>query len=543
MHFNLIPEYAISTDRQILLFDSNWTKLDLTITQEDLRSIKTITYDAVHDVFYLADKKQPKIFSLQVKDGKSFIIDKFADISKNQSIQDLVYDFHDDALYWSTSNRRIMKLTQQKKDKNIKMIEEVFLDVGEEVSGLEIDTCGRNLYFTTTSGDNPSVNVIPLDKSTLPRSFSHKDHTKPVAISLDHQSRRLYVADVKEYRSYSIDSYGSNGFDFRNEISNGGKLPRSITVDKNSVYYVEGDQHSLNRFMKDQSGKKTSEVMQKLPSDPSDIIVRSNFIVDHDLKNCEVSAKRMSKVKEEIKKTETQSIAITKNCLHGGSLDVKSSSCICKEDFDGEFCEINLCYNFCLNGVCTVERSSLTQKLAPHCSCESGYEGKRCEIDVCNKFCLNNGKCYMTNRKEPACHCKSDFTGSRCELMKVNYDTSSTTVTILESNNSSTTTSLPIVFPFEKSVDDLPPNCPEDNDKKNNRIFLYIGIAGLVGSTLIIFVLTLLLWKRRALPRPKPHKKYVIHKKIDNLTYRPTTEQCEVVIEDCCNMNICETVS
>jgi len=33
----------------------------------------------------------------------------------------------------------------------------------------------------------------------------------------------------------------------------------------------------------------------------------------------------------------------------------------------------------------------------------------------------------------------------------------------------------------------------------------------------------------------------VVTKNVTPLTCRPTTEQCEITIEDCCNMNICDT--
>lgn len=45
--------------------------------------------------------------------------------------------------------------------------------------------------------------------------------------------------------------------------------------------------------------------------------------------------------------------------------------------------------------------------------------------------------------------------------------------------------------------------------------------------------------------RPRIKKTYVVHKNVTPtpLTCRPTTEQCEITIENCCNMNICDTVS
>lgn len=471
-----------------------------------------------------------------MKNEESFVIKELVDVNE-LNIQDLVYDFHDDALYWSTRySSKIMRMKNLQKSK----VKEVFYVAGDEVSGLELDTCNRNLYFTTTSGDNPSINVIPIDKKTKARSFG-TDHVKPIAISLDHQSRRLYVADVKKYSSYSIDSYSSTGSDFRNEISSSYNSPRSIAVDKNFVYYVEGDSHFLRRFEKLSDGKKTSNVMMKFNSDhdPSDIIVRNNFIVDFNQKTCHFNSANIQKVKNDLENSKPKEVATipTKNCLHGGNLDKMSSNCVCKEDFDGEFCEIHLCYNFCLNnGDCSMRKDLLTQKLEPHCSCKSGFTGAHCELDVCNNFCLNNGKCFLDHRNEPTCDCKSDFTGARCEVKVI--EVPSTTITIIDTINS-TTTSVPINMPYE----DLISNCPSPKVHDFPPILLYIAVGGFAIASLLVILLTFLLCKRRTILRPKPHKKYVIHKKMDNLTYRPTTEQCEVVIEDCCNMNICETVT
>lgn len=46
--------------------------------------------------------------------------------------------------------------------------------------------------------------------------------------------------------------------------------------------------------------------------------------------------------------------------------------------------------------------------------------------------------------------------------------------------------------------------------------------------------------------RPRIKKRIVVNKSITPLTNRPPqqqNQQCEITIENCCNMNICETVS
>lgn len=44
--------------------------------------------------------------------------------------------------------------------------------------------------------------------------------------------------------------------------------------------------------------------------------------------------------------------------------------------------------------------------------------------------------------------------------------------------------------------------------------------------------------------RPRIKKRIIVNKNVTPLTYRPQQpiEQCEITIENCCNMNVCETV-
>ena len=48
------------------------------------------------------------------------------------------------------------------------------------------------------------------------------------------------------------------------------------------------------------------------------------------------------------------------------------------------------CLNFCFNGDC-----KLTSLNIPHCHCQNNFTGKRCEVNVCYNYCLNNGVCRV----------------------------------------------------------------------------------------------------------------------------------------------------
>lgn len=557
-YFDSILEYAVCTKEKIILYDKDWKQLEPSIRKDGFEHMKAITYDPVNDILYFTDRHHPQtsIFSLKVNDDTTFLTTPLVPRSPNEVIEDLIYDVHDKALYWSDSgNKKIVKLIFDR-SKNLKWRNETFLDIKGEVSGLELDSCQRNLYYTIVTETSPSINVVSIDKKgEKPLSFGNENHYKPIAIAMDHQERRLYVADVKKYNSYSIDSILADGSDFRTEISKAYKTPRSVAVDSEYVYYVEGNGHELRKFKK---GSNDSEPFLELPFDPSDIIVRSNFITDLDPENCKVPAHKIEQVKKEIENKAHEKETPNKICLHGGSLDKTTSSCMCMENFDGDYCEINLCYNFCLNGGdCSMNRNEMSQNLEPTCSCKRGFVGERCEIDVCSNYCLNDGKCSVGINKKPRCSCSDKFFGARCENLKVEP-----TPMINESHGDAkkdidiTTSTEALNVPEQHAADvhrELLENLNKNPEisrsdfkrcSENSVNTTYVILAVCITFSLLLFLIILVVIRKINRPmRPKIRKKYVVHKNIEPLTYRPTTEQCEVIIEDCCNMNICETVS
>lgn len=71
--------------------------------------------------------------------------------------------------------------------------------------------------------------------------------------------------------------------------------------------------------------------------------------------------------------------------------------------------------------------------------------------------------------------------------------------------------------------------------------FIILSVCLLV-MIVIVVVLSVMVFRLRRRPRIK--KRIIVNKNVTPLTYRPqSTEQCEITIENCCNMNVCETVS
>lgn len=117
-------------------------------------------------------------------------------------------------------------------------------------------------------------------------------------------------------------------------------------------------------------------------------------------------------------------------CLNSGScLSINEKSqylCICSKNYSGlkcqnkkdttsnQKCEFNLCVN---GGTCIKSFKS------NFCLCKFNFTGTNCEINLktlsksnlCSEIrCLNEGKCIEDN-KSIYCFCKPNFTGSLCQ--------------------------------------------------------------------------------------------------------------------------------
>lgn len=76
--------------------------------------------------------------------------------------------------------------------------------------------------------------------------------------------------------------------------------------------------------------------------------------------------------------------------------------------------------------------------------------------------------------------------------------------------------------------------------------YLIYGIILAVVLTVLLLVLFIVSGVRKCYKpaRPKIRKTYVVRKNMAQLTNRPNSgrqQQCEITIEDCCNMQYCET--
>lgn len=484
-----------------MLYDGNWTDLhSFRLSKQGFTDIKSVTYDAANDEFYFVNNKKLSsgIYKLKLLKEEPFFSVSNVLVGREDNIRDLVIDSTDNSLFWSDSNgQKIFKMNLETKKV------ESFLDVTSGIEGIEIDTCTRSLFFVKKSSEK--MNVVSLtEEKKVSKEISSGSHDQPIAIAIDHQTRRIYVADVQSSSHYSIDSILSDGSDFRREIDSREKEPRSIAIDGDFVFYIDGTDHELRKFSKISSDNKNKEstVIKTFSSDPQDIIVRKNFVTDSNSELCK-TVTQPPKAPEVVKNEEKMGPA----------------TCSC-EQTNEKVCEVDRCDNFCLNkGECSMVKNE------PKCSCKPRFAGDRCETDRCTNFCLNKGECNLNkNTKLPQCKCEDDFAGDRCEISK----------TVAMNLQADANQETPIQVPETSNS-----TC-----SKNIINASHVIVAISITLSLTIFLIILIVLKKLQRPmRPRVRKTFKVHKNIEPMTYRPYTEHCEVIIEDCCNMNICETVS
>lgn len=74
--------------------------------------------------------------------------------------------------------------------------------------------------------------------------------------------------------------------------------------------------------------------------------------------------------------------------------------------------------------------------------------------------------------------------------------------------------------------------------------FIYVIVGAVLLTIVLIVIMVLGAIRRWYTPaRPKIKKTYVVRKNVTPMTYRPApSERCEITIENCCNMEYCDTV-
>lgn len=591
-------EFAISTDNKINFYDDKWNHLT---TINHFNNPASIAFDETKEKIYFTDRnhKTVSIFSLKIPLDKinigNPVLTSYDTIVNrlygNESVKSIAYDPYDDILYWTDNkNHKIYKILLN----NITNQPEIVIDFDNSdynPDSIAIDFCNRKLYWTSYNHNIGKIERSSLDGKNR-EIFEDKNLHYPHGIFIDYFEHRVYWVVNQHGSEYSVES--SNGTHRQIHIKSDYNRPVDLTVTKNHIYWTDTENDIIWNISKHNLTDQPNKILKLKGSSPTGIISRNEYLThlinDNQCKHIikEITNREIlpSQYSDDIKFKNNKTGLREELCLNNSTYYPNDDKCICKLGFKGRRCEIDECYNYCNNnGKC-----KFLTNIGPKCICENGFNGERCDINKCNNYCINNGTCTINiEDNKPQCLCPDNVSGERCEINKCHqYCLNNGTCKISNDqpvchcingfigehceNNSTEICSLLCKLKKYGEITELPFGCNEHCDNFEiiistlkyenykepiaktpgplticsntyNTTIIFV-VLGVVIALLLVFLIVVTLRKIYKPARPRIKKTFVVQKKLSQtpLTSRPVaTEQCEIIIENCCNMNICDT--
>ncbi|KRT84802.1 hypothetical protein AMK59_2409, partial [Oryctes borbonicus] len=461
-------------------------------------------------------------------------------------IQGLAIDPLTDILYWTDPKYKSIHSVSL----NDPAKAEVFMKFKDtEPQDLAIDSCRRYLYFTNSFRDRPSIDRINLNTKKHEVLIDSSLHT-PVGIAIDYVAKKLYWSDSGPGIYFRIETATLEGKEREIVIYNTHQHPFGLAVDHEFIYWTDVNNNALWKRKKSYVSKESGIFKLKhFEERPQGIIAKHlGFAGTPD---CENVTHLMNEYNQSTTEfylqfpTEEVTDQPKMSCLNNGK--ETKDGCLCARGYMGPSCEIPLCYNFCIHGKC-----GFTAQGYPKCTCNTGYTGSRCATNICDNFCLNNATCIRNTNEiwGARCKCKNGFFGSRCEINMGSFcnkfcqeqieEPKSFTcncnerdnMEISETNVSNLIRAQDMKLPRHSIMEHL-----------KDPTVLILSISMLVSLCLSSLLLVYVCKMKKGKSRPRVNKRIIVNKNVTPLTYRPhsTTQECEITIENCCNMNVCET--
>ncbi|XP_046466613.1 protein cueball [Neodiprion pinetum] len=541
-------DFAVAIRNRIDFYSRNGT-LTFNLTVDKDATLKGLAYDYDTQTVYMSDSKNTGVFMYSHKLGDKSPVPSSVLKPEETSISEvvaIVFDPLQKMLYWTDQSLKAlmkMKVPSKENPKPTPIRLHNFTD--HNPHGIALDICNRYIYWANNDFSKHSIERSKLDGSDR-RVIVDTELYQVYGLAVDHEGGKLYWTDDSEGIDYKIERSDLDGNEREILWEGSSQKPAYIAVDKDSVYWTDWTSDAIWKIRKNRNTQdKPVEVVsyKKLHLFLAESVITRENTGNID---CKAISGRQDKLTKNLMLTtppvEFHNNATTNtpettqlhlNCRNNSYYDESTSSCRCNEGFIGAYCDtLSPCNNYCIHGNCTLDNKGL-----PQCQCPSSYAGERCERYICDGYCLNNGSCSVSNAM-PLCKCEHSR-GPRCEYtteldelcsrycMETENTLASINITLCRCGEWNETFS-EFSFSAEQPI--------------SSAIIMWSLVA--VIGTLIIVVGVLSYHIHKLRRRPRIRKRFVGGKRgITQLTSRPQgpTDSYEISIENCCNMNICET--
>ncbi|XP_018326293.1 protein cueball [Agrilus planipennis] len=528
-------DVAVAVGDEIKLL--NYTGSLLGTAVEQFTKLKALSYDYVRHQFLVSnmEKLNDTIFKIQLNNKQTAIVPIVKDLPDD--VQGIAIDPLTDILYWTDSDNRSINYVSLKHSSD--KLNNLLYFKDEIPHDIAVDSCKRYLYWTNLNIMKPSVARISLN--TMKQEVLVSDDLfSPTGITIDYENDRIYWGDLRQGIYFRIESTKMDGTERQILFEGTHQKPYGVAVDSDYVYWTDVINNELNR--KSKHDDSPPECIHKFDAIPQGVVVHDTGFVQRE------ECKDVYNAIENFKGTTTEFFLANEEknesneCLKRG--EFIDGGCQCHRGYTGTNCEISLCYNFCVHGEC-----HFTSLAYPQCKCPPGFMGARCQKNICDGFCLNDGKCSIAanSTSTPICKCTNGFSGIRCqestEFSKICelYCSRRHASSLLDEESEMLCKCQDGSF---KIVDN---SVRVQESAEQTSIWQYtekpaiivLSVCMVVMFVLIIVLASFVCKLRR---RPRIKKRIIVNKNVTPLTYRPQApEQCEITIENCCNMNVCET--
>ncbi|XP_050436455.1 protein cueball isoform X2 [Adelges cooleyi] len=505
-------------------------------------------YDPITEDIYVSDSnhKSGSIFRIKTTGDDKYGIIQPVVTKQSSPVQGIAFDYQTSTLYWTTGNGlSIKQLTIPKDDTQLPLSGSVLFKFKDEIpQGIAVDTCRGYLYWTNCNHLSASIERSRLNGTD--RKIIVSDHLfQPLSIAIDVENGLLYWSDEREGIYYSIESSDQNGGNRKTLIHGTHHQPFAVVLDNLNIYWSDWINNAVWTLPKNsfQGGVEPLLVKKYESSNtPMGLLTPTGYSTYVNKTYC--SAYTEKHVVNTTKNQELNPELITyevlkKLCKNNGILHA-NGTCTCSVGFEGDNCELSVCDGYCVSGTCSISSSG-----QPECACSPTSYGDRCEKYMCTGQCMNGGECILDTSDNPRCECPVGYAGETCQykaawlnevcLVYCQHAPTPSTSHICSCNDYNRKydyTEMGMLNPSNIS------SCKLSKTLTAVITILVVFAASLGTLSLVLYRKVRLLGRR-----PRIKKRIVVNKSVTPLTCRPPqqNQQCEITIENCCNMNICET--